>query len=93
MRRTLLRTPAFGRDLRRWLKSHPDAAPAIEAVLEQLSADSAHPTLRTHRLHGPLEGCWACSAGYDLRIVFEYAPHGGEEAVVLHSLGTHDQVY
>ena len=29
MRRTLLRAPAFGRDLRKWLKSHPDSAASI----------------------------------------------------------------
>jgi hypothetical protein len=40
MRRALLRAPAFGRDLRNWLKSRPDTAPAIEATLEQLSADT-----------------------------------------------------
>ena len=81
MRRTLLRSPAFGRDLRRWLKVHPDKAASIEATLEQLSAHPAHPSLRTHKLRGSLAGCWACSAGYDLRIVFEYTQHEGQEAI------------
>ena len=71
MRRTLLRSPAFARELRNWLKSHSDAAVPIEAALEQLSADASHSSLRTHKLRGALAGCWACSAGYDLRIVFE----------------------
>jgi hypothetical protein len=39
MRRTLLRSPAFARALRAWLKSRPGAAEAVEATLEQLSAD------------------------------------------------------
>lgn len=93
MRRTLLRSPAFARDLRNWLKSRPGAAAAIEAALEQLSADAAHPSLRTHKLRGPLAGCWACSVGYDLRVVFEYAQHEGAETILLLALGTHDQVY
>jgi len=93
MRRTLLRSPAFAHDLRKWLKSHPDAAASIEASLEQLSADAAHPSLRTHKLRGPLAGSWACSVGYDLRVVFEYAQHEGVEAILLLALGTHDQVY
>ena len=93
MRRTLLRSPAFARELRNWLKSHPDAAAPIEAALEQLSADASHSSLRTHKLRGALAGCWACSAGYDLRIVFEYVQHDGAEAIHLLSLGTHDQVY
>jgi addiction module RelE/StbE family toxin len=92
MRRTLLRSPAFARDLRSWLKTRPETAASIEAVLEQLSADAAHPSLRTHKLRGPLAGCWACSVGYDLRVVFEYAQHGGAEAILLLALGTHDQV-
>jgi mRNA interferase YafQ len=89
----LLRAPTFGRDLRRWLKSRPDTAAAIEATLEKLSADAAHPSLRTHKLCGPLAGCWACSAGYDLRIVFEFAQHEGQEAILLLARGTHDEVY
>jgi hypothetical protein len=47
MRRVLLHSRAFGRDLRAWLKSRPAAAPAIEATLEQLSADASHPSLHT----------------------------------------------
>ena len=93
MNRALLRSPAFARDLRNWLKSHPDAAASIEATLAQMSIDAAHPSLRTHKLRGPLSGCWACSAGYDLRVVFEYTQHEGAEAILLLALGTHDQVY
>jgi addiction module RelE/StbE family toxin len=89
----LIRSPAFGRDLRRWLKAHPDTAASVQATLEQLSVDAAHPSLRTHKLRGSLAGCWACSAGYDLRIVFEYTQHEGQEAILLLALGTHDEVY
>ena len=93
MKRALLRSPAFARDLRSWLKTHHDSAKAIEAALDQLSADPMHPSLRTHKLRGPLAGCWACSAGYDLRIVFEFTKHQGAEAILLLALGTHDEVY
>lgn len=93
MRRVLLRSPAFARDLKRWLKTHADAAGEIEATLEQLSADASQPALRVHKLRGPLAGCWACSAGYDLRVVFEYTQHEGAEAILLLALGTHDEVY
>lgn len=93
MRRTLIRSPAFGRDLRKWLKAQADTATSIEATLEPLSADPTHPSLRTHKLRGSLTGCWACSAGYDLRNVFEYVQHEGQEAILLLALGTHDEVY
>ena len=93
MRRLLLRSPAFARDLRAWLKSHPGTADTLQAAMEQLSADSAHPSLRTHKLRGPLADCWACSAGYDLRVVFEFVLHEKAEAILLQALGTHDEVY
>ncbi len=88
-----LAVPAFGCDLRKWLKSHPDSAQSLEATLDQLSADAAHPSLRTHKLRGPLAGCWASSADYDLRVVFEYTQHDGAEAILLLALGKHDEVY
>ena len=31
--------------------------------------------------------------GYDLRIIFELVPHGGTEAILMQSVGTHDEVY
>jgi mRNA-degrading endonuclease YafQ of YafQ-DinJ toxin-antitoxin module len=67
IRRVLLRSSAVTHDLRGWLKAHPTAAGEIEATLEQLSADASHLALRVHKLRGPLAGCWACVAGYDLR--------------------------
>jgi mRNA interferase YafQ len=79
VKRTLLRSPAFGRDLKKWLKSHPETAEPIKATLEQWSADAVHPSMRTHKLRGPLAGCWACSAGYDLRIAFDYTLHEGQK--------------
>jgi addiction module RelE/StbE family toxin len=93
VRRSLVRSAAFARDLRSWLKSHSASASDIEATLEQLSADPVHPSLRTHKLRGSLKGFWACSAGYDLRVVFQYVQHEGAEAILLVGLGTHDEVY
>ena len=92
MKRVLLRSPSFARDLRRWLKARPDTADAPSETLEQLAADATHSSLRTHKLRGALAGCWACRAGYDLRVVFEFVPQDDEEAILLLALGTHDQV-
>jgi mRNA-degrading endonuclease YafQ of YafQ-DinJ toxin-antitoxin module len=68
-------------------------AAAVEATLEQFSTDSSHPSLRTHKLLGLLASCWACSAGYDLRIAFEFVQHEAAEAILLLAMGTYDQVY
>jgi mRNA-degrading endonuclease YafQ of YafQ-DinJ toxin-antitoxin module len=93
LKRALLFSKAFSRDLRSWLKSRPEAASSIEATLEQLADDAFAPSLRSHKLRGPLTGRWACSADYDVRIVFKFVEQDDEEAVLLLSLGTHDEVY
>jgi mRNA-degrading endonuclease YafQ of YafQ-DinJ toxin-antitoxin module len=61
--------------------------------LELLSADCFHPRLKTHKLKAELEGSWACSAGYDLRIVFKFVEHESAEAILLKTVGTREEVY
>jgi mRNA-degrading endonuclease YafQ of YafQ-DinJ toxin-antitoxin module len=91
--RVLLPSTAFVRAARRLVKKNPDAAEAIRAALAALAEDAFQAALKTHKLKGELAGSWACSAGYDLRIVFEFAQHDGAEAIHLLSVGTHDEVY
>jgi mRNA interferase YafQ len=58
-----------------------------------LEEDAFHASLRTHKLKGEFENAWASSAGYDLRIVFELVDQEGAEAILLLSVGTHEEVY
>ena len=62
----------------------------------QLRPQSAFATqLGTHKLSGELYGLWACSCGYDCRIVFtiEVDQETDNEVIVLLDVGTHDEVY
>ncbi len=93
MRRLLLRSAAFVRAARRLVKKNPEIASILQAALESLAEDAFNVVLKTHKLKGDLAGSWACSAGYDLRIVFEFVKHEGAEAILLLSVGTHDEVY
>ncbi len=93
MRRLLLPSTAFIRLSRRYTPTHPALAPELEATLVLLAEDAFHPQLKTHKLRGKLAGSLACSAGYDLRIVFRLVEHEGQEAVLLEGVGTHDEVY
>jgi len=49
----------------------------------------------THKLKGKLSGSWACSAGYDLRILFDFvkAEKDKDDDIFLLAIGTHDEVY
>ncbi len=93
MRRLLLQSTAFARTARRLLKQHPETRPSFQAALEFLAEDAFHAALKTHKLKGELAGSWACSSGYDLRIIFEFVQHEGAEAILLLTVGTHDEVY
>ena len=93
MKRLLLLSSAFIRSSRRFVRTRPQLAPDLRLTLELLAEDAFHPQLKTHKLKGKLASSWACSAGYDLRVVFQFVKHKGQDAILLESIGTHDEVY
>ena len=93
MRRALLKSSTFVRTAKRAIKRNPELAVAVQAVLEILSEDAFQPSIKTHKLKGNLDGSWACSVTYDVRIVFEFVEYSGKEAILLEAIGTHDDVY
>jgi len=93
VRRLLLRSTAFVRSAQRVVRKHPQLVDDLSVALELLGQDAFHPKLRTHKLRGKLEGYWACHVGYDLRIVFRFVQYEGSEAVLLETVGSHEEVY
>lgn len=93
MMRVLLQSAAFVKAARRLMKKHPEAGPTLEATFAALMEDAYQAALKTHKLKGELSGSWACSASYDLRLIFEFVEHEGTEAILLQNVGTHDEVY
>ena len=75
------------------VKKSPELQESLRRALEALERDAFEPGLKTHKLKGALEGSWACSAGYDLRVVFTFVRVGEAEALLLQTVGTHDEVY
>jgi addiction module RelE/StbE family toxin len=66
----------------------------IEETLRKLVHDPFDPRLRTHKLKGKPAGTWACSVGYDLRLVFEFVKGPDkEDELLLIEIGTHEEVY
>jgi len=93
VRRELIRTTAFVRAMRRFLKKRRRVTVDVQATLDMIAVDAFDPRLKTHKLTGDLDNVWACSAGFDLRILFEFVEHEGAEAILLLTIGTHDEVY
>ncbi len=93
MKRLLLPTKTFLRLARQTARKNPVVAEDIRTALELLTEDAFDPRLKTHKLKGKLAGSWACSAGYDLRLVFQFVRHKNAEAILLEAVGSHDEVY
>ncbi len=93
--RTLIWGKTFVRAFKRTTKKHPNLREDIEETLRLLAKDPFVPQLETHKLKGKLSGSWACSAGYDLRIVFDFVKSEKQEEddILLMEIGTHDEVY
>jgi mRNA interferase YafQ len=93
--RELLWSNTFRRAFRRMVKRRPQVLGDVEATLRLLQAAPFASQLATHKLKGRLAGTWACSAGYDLRILFEFVrnPQTEQEDLFLIEIGTHDEVY
>jgi len=92
--RMLVWSNPFKRAFRRKAERRSDLRKELEEALAMLIENPFNPQLKTHKLKGKLAGMWACSAGYDLRIIFEFVKdEGPEDAVFLIELGTHDEVY
>jgi len=93
--KTLIWSNAFIRSFKRRIRRRPDLDNDIAETLRLLVVNPFVPQLETHKLKGKLSGSWACSAGYDLRIVFDFvkAEKGSEDDILLLTIGTHDEVY
>jgi mRNA interferase YafQ len=95
MKRALVLTPPFRRAFRKFARRRPELQRKIEDTLRQMELDLFAPALGAHKLSGDLAGLRACSCGYDCRIAYSIEKDGrtGLEVIVLHNVGTHDQVY
>lgn len=93
--RRLVWSSGFIRAAKKITKRNPAAEQDIQAALDNLVADPFALHLDTHKLKGKLSGTWACSAGYDLRIIFEFVAdeNKGSDKIYLIDIGTHDEVY
>ncbi|MEI6262131.1 MAG: type II toxin-antitoxin system mRNA interferase toxin, RelE/StbE family [Deltaproteobacteria bacterium] len=93
--RVLIWSNAFTISFKKWIRKRPDQVNDIAEALTLLVEDPFVLQLETHKLKGKLSGSWGCSAGYDLRVVFDFvkAEKSDEKDIFLLAIGTHDEVY
>lgn len=93
--RTLVLTSSFKRAFKSLIRREPDMDEKISERLKLLATDPFHPSLRTHKLKGKLSNAWACTVGYNCRIVFNFKklPESDVEEILLIDIGSHHEVY
>ncbi|MFA6405011.1 MAG: type II toxin-antitoxin system mRNA interferase toxin, RelE/StbE family [Candidatus Paceibacterota bacterium] len=57
-----------------------------ERKIDIFKVDYKHPSLKTHKLNGVLDGYFSFSVNYQIRIVFEY---GQKDTVYFLKIGNH----
>jgi mRNA interferase YafQ len=95
MRRSLISTSKFEKSYRKIVRSNNFIQKSIDNALKQLEEDAFSLNLATHRLYGNLYGLFACTCGYDCRIVFSFQKDidNKKESIILIDIGTHEEVY
>ncbi len=94
--RKLVATKAFEKAYKKFASRNQQLKSAISLVLVRLEQDAYNPILKTHKLSGNLAAYFACSCGYDCRIVFSIEKDIDDpavEVILLQDIGTHDDVY
>ncbi len=89
----LVLTSKFTKSLRKFCKRDVRLKEQVQKTLLLMEDDVFAANLNTHLLRGELAGFYACSCGYDCRIIFGLRKEGDTELIILANVGTHDEVY
>ena len=87
----IIYTPGYNRRAARFLKKHPELLPQYEKALKLLEINPFHPSLRLHRLKGPLAQLHAISINISYRVTLELILD--ESRIIPIDVGSHDEVY
>lgn len=87
--KTIRIAASFSRRAKKLIKRNPNLDQDLRASIAKLLINPFDPTLHTHPLSGKLNGKYACSLTYDLRLGFTLAG----EVIHLLDIGSHDEVY
>jgi mRNA interferase YafQ len=94
-KRKIVPSESFERSYKKFVKGNASLKKAIQKAILQLEEEAFSPILKSHKLSGALVGLFACSCGYDCRIIFsiEKDKIKKEEVVLLIDIGSHEDVY
>ncbi len=74
-----------------FIKKHPEVVPQYEKTITLLGANPYHPSLRLHKLKGPLQAFHSVSINRSYRITIEFIIQ--DKLIIPVMVGSHDQAY
>lgn len=80
----------FKKAYQKKIKNDQELKKKFWKCMKLFSTDPFNKQLRTHKLTGRLQGLWAFSIDYDIRVIFSF-PKDNE--VLLVDIGSHKEVY
>ena len=95
----LVKTANFIRAAKKLNRKYDNFTNELADTLLSLLENPFDLKLKTHKLKGPLTEYWACSINYSLRIIFKFVKATDKdtgaavEAILLSTIGTHDEIY
>jgi len=87
----IIYTQGYLKRAAKFIKRHPEILTQYEKTLKLLEINPSHPSLRLHRLGGPLRDLHSVSINISYRITLEFLLEDGK--IVLVNVGSHDEVY
>ena len=87
----IIYTQSYLKRAAKFIKRHPDLLPLYEKTLKLLELNPSHPSLRLHRLSGPLRDLHSVSINISYRITLEFLIEDG--TIILVNVGSHEEVY
>lgn len=82
--------PIFKRRYKKKIVVNPNLKIKFKEAIELFASEPFHPSLRTHKLSGPLKDCWSFSLDNNYRVIFQFK---NNDKVLLVDIGSHDEVY
>lgn len=87
----ILYTASYIKKAERFTRSHPDLIPQYEKTLKLHEVNPFHPSLRLHRLKGPLSDLYSVSINISYRITLEFLIK--DKSIIPVDVGKHEEVY
>ena len=91
MKYEIVFTESYTHRAAKFLKRHPELRNQYRKTLELLELNPHHPSLRLHKLTGPLSDLHSVSINISYRITLEFLVEGNRILPV--NIGKHEDVY